>query len=457
MGSAASLFHIPNEKERQTLHRRIIPSDEQFEEQQERWNLLANHLTADLKERSGYAVRTWLQGSYKSGTQIRPVHRDEEFDIDLGVYFEWQGNPGDGRHRPNALRSFVQESLNAYARDNRDNVREVCPPKPRCCRIRFSKSFHIDVPAYHLDPSRDARTLATENGWETSDPKAFYVWFRNGFDDLARAKVRRHVKYVKAWAALKFDDDGTRPSSILLTVLVAEGAKALGPSGLNADDDTLRDILEKIVSRLKADRKVPNPVNHEESLARLSDAAMTTFIDRLKAFLSVAKRATAQKTEIGGADIWQEGFEHLFPMPDATKVLTEVARNLPIPTAMPEIKVTAVSRDNTARRFSDVNKIGPIPKNCDIRFEVVNPHAMPANSQVFWMVRNEGREAENINDLGHIAGGGLTASEHSAYRGTHYMDCVVKLAGQTIAMQAFRSRSPARRCRAEILFFGRTG
>ena len=29
------------------------------------------------------------------------------------------------------------------------------------------------------------------------------------------------------------------------------------------------------------------------------------------------------------------------------------------------------------------------------------------DSQIFWMVRNEGREAENINDLGHIAGRGL--------------------------------------------------
>ena len=51
------------------------------------------------------------------------------------------------------------------------------------------------------------------------------------------------------------------------------------------------------------------------------------------------------------------------------------------------------------------------------------------------MVRNEGREAENTNDLGHIAGRGLTAEERSAYRGTHYMDCVVKVAGQTVAMR----------------------
>ena len=46
------------------------------------------------------------------------------------------------------------------------------------------------------------------------------------------------------------------------------------------------------------------------------------------------------------------------------------------------------------------------------------------------MVRNEGREAENTNDLGHVAGQGLTAHERSAYRGRHYMDCVVKVGGR---------------------------
>jgi hypothetical protein len=103
---------------------------------------------------------------------------------------------------------------------------------------------------------------------------------------------------------------------------------------------------------------------------------------------------------------------------------------------VPEIKVTAVSRTNPAAgRFSGTNQIGPIPKDCDITFEVTNARGLPANAQIIWMVRNEGREAENTNDLGHFAGRGLVAKEHSAYRGTHYMDCVLKVAGQTVAVR----------------------
>jgi hypothetical protein len=113
----------------------------------------------------------------------------------------------------------------------------------------------------------------------------------------------------------------------------------------------------------------------------------------------------------------------------------KAAYPLPVRYAMPEIQVTATARNNPAGRFTGKNAIGPIPKNCDIRFQITNPHALPNRADIIWMVRNEGREAENINDLGHSAGRGLTASERSAYKGTHYMDCMVKVAGNTVAMR----------------------
>ena len=85
MGEAASYFHDANDAEKQTLHKRVTPNDSQFDEQQVRWNALADFMVDDLKERSGYAIRTWLQGSYKFATQVRPVRMNEEFDIDLGI------------------------------------------------------------------------------------------------------------------------------------------------------------------------------------------------------------------------------------------------------------------------------------------------------------------------------------------------------------------------------------
>ncbi|WP_354134689.1 hypothetical protein [Bradyrhizobium sp. S3.9.1] len=79
-----------------------------------------------------------------------------------------------------------------------------------------------------------------------------------------------------------------------------------------------------------------------------------------------------------------------------------------------------------------MDKIGPIPKGCEINFTLANAHAMPRGAVVTWMVRNSGIEAESLNDLGHRGEEGPSATEHSAYRGVHYMDVAVKLNGRLI-------------------------
>jgi hypothetical protein len=53
---------------------------------------------------------------------------------------------------------------------------------------------------------------------------------------------------------------------------------------------------------------------------------------------------------------------------------------------------------------------------------------------VQWIVRNEGRKAESINDMGHIAEIGQFACEHSADVGPHYRDCIVMSGDRVIAV-----------------------
>ena len=438
MGIASSLFYNSNDPDKQTLHRRIVPSDNQYDSQQERWNNLAEHLVSDLREQSGCSIRTWLQGSYKFGTQIRPARKGEEFDIDLGVYLEWDGAPEDGNLEPKEIKDLVQSALFAYDAD--DIVEVVEPPKTRCARIRFTGAFHIDVPAYHLDPGRDAGMLATEeSGWENSDPKALYSWFVDQFDDDTRVKTRRLIRYLKIWAALHFHDGTERPSSTLLTVLTAEATSKLGQNDLSADDHALTRTLEEMVNRLDNDRTVPNPASdsYENLAERLSDSAFDDFLEKLKKFWNTALAALACTDVLSAADRWSEAFEHFFPMPDLDD-LQETARvstQLPVLAFRPEVHVQAVTKGNEHRTWNGTNGIGPIPKNCKISFRITNAGQLPANSKIQWMVRNEGNEAEAINDLGHIAGTALTASEESAYRGTHYMDCVVRQHGVVIGMR----------------------
>jgi len=439
MGLAAKYIFDSADSAKQTLHRRIVPTDTQFEQQQARWNELADYLKPNLQKMSGASIRSWLQGSYKFGTQIRPVHKQDEFDIDLGIFFCWAGLPEDGENGPKALKNMVQESLREFVIENDDVIEVVSPPKKRCCRIRFRDDFHIDVPCYHLDEAQDSRSLATENDvWERSDPKAIYTWFKDLFSNYSRDRTRRLIRYMKTWATLKFPEAEDRPSSALLTVLVAEAVASLKDGLPGSEDEALDEIIRKLSDRVAINQEVKNPVDSTENLAcRMTQEAWKSFSDRLKEFSDISKQAVVAKDELLACSIWSGAFEHLFPLPDAQS-LEKCETNLPALRSVPEIDVQAVQRNNSNMHYCGVNKIGPIPKDCNIKFRVTNPHAMPTGTQFYWMVRNEGDEAEDANDLGHRAETGLTASEHSAYNGFHYMDCTAISSNQVVGVRRVR-------------------
>jgi Adenylyl/Guanylyl and SMODS C-terminal sensor domain len=277
------------------------------------------------------------------------------------------------------------------------------------------RQFPHRPPCYHLDPDADERTLATKAGWEISDPKALYLWFKEQFDDTARTKVRRQVRYLKCWAALKWQIGKGRPTSVLLTVLTAQALALLNDDQIGGDDDTLLAVLRQIARRVRRGAKIRNPLNPSEDINRLTESEWDNFCDGIDEFVKTAEAACAANSEIDAADQWTKAFAHFFPMPDATARTILAKSAALVPVTEPEIMVNAIAANNRHLRYSGVNKIGPIPKGCDITFKLVNPHSFPAGTTIEWVVRNEGGEAENINDLGHKAEASITASERSAY------------------------------------------
>jgi hypothetical protein len=442
MSCAARLF---NSKSDHTLYERITPSREQFSIQQARWNDLRDFLKSRLKDDTGYPMSSWLQGSYKFDTQIRPWTSEAQFDIDLGLYFEWPGKDEEGDYDPNGFKQFVQNALLDYAEDEDNDANDVEDPKERCCRISFNPDFHIDVPCYHLDRGDDHRALATETkGWEKSDPKIIYKWFNELYSDQKeRALLRRLVCYMKMWASLKIEEK-SRPSSITLTVLVGEALIPLDISGSVDDDDILGQIITAIAERLDGDDEVPNPVDKAENLNRLSASDTAALRSHLRDFEEIALRANAATTEANAAEIWTEAFEHFFPLPedldDDQAYNKEVGvheskvegKALMAYAFDPQIRIRAVSKNNSSYVKEGLNSIPTIVKNCSIRFELVNADALPTGSAVRWTVRNRGNEAWSKNDIGHHSGDAFVINETSAYNGNHAMDLTVYQYGRII-------------------------
>lgn len=434
MSTRSELFFSTN-PDKSTLHRRITPSDEQRALQQERWNHLMDYFKEDLKERTGCEVESWLQGSYKFGTQIRPHVLGGQFDIDLGVYFNWKKDEEGEKYSPQDLKSIVQQSLFKYVEilGPEEDAEVLRPSKKKCARITFLDNFHIDVPAYHQDTNTDARVLATEDhGWEYSDPRDIYNWFKDQVsDDDMRAVLRRLIRYLKMWAALNLEKED-RPSSIMLTVLATDAFKKADTRA--GDEFILLECVKHIIDALEASAGVFNPVNREENLNQLSRASYDSFHAQLQNLLRVAESALASSTIFEAATIWQKAFKQFIPLPDDEK--KEISTAIVPAVFVPDVRIQARSQTNRHYAKSWNNEVTSVPRDCTLLFTLMNAGELPEGAEIEWWVRNEGEEAEYVNDLGHYSGKKTTAKDSTSYHGRHHMDLTIKsISGEIIGFR----------------------
>lgn len=437
MGQAARLF---NGSAEQTLYGRVTPTPEQRQFLQDQWNAMADHLKAKLAD-WGYPVSTWLQGSYKYGTLIRPVHKGEEYDVDVGIYFSW--DPKDAVASPTAqqLRTWVQNELVEYKKGVAVLTEVVDPPKERCSRAIYQQQFHIDTPTYHLNPAKDARRLACLSGaWEDSDPKLLYKWFRDVIGPDNREQLRRLVRYLKGWAAVAFEEaPEARPSSILLTVTAAEAFNEMWGARLwgIADDDALIAIAAKLHERFNSDRKVPNPVDRKEELNRIPRDAWDAFLTRLAVLNDAAQAADAAEDEASAALAWEGAFSFLMPFPETDEVEVVESSSGRALMQVPDIDISVYDHKGGNLLATYRNEVPSVPKGRWLVFNIANRHVIPQYADISWTVRNDGAEADHIGDLGHIQRGISlnSAGEAAAYLGKHYMDCVIRLNGTVFAVR----------------------
>ncbi|WP_454690200.1 CBASS cGAMP synthase [Achromobacter aloeverae] len=437
MGQAARLFNGAAE---QTLYRRIAPSEEQRAFLQEQWNRLADYLRPTLAA-WGFPVTTWLQGSYKYGTLIRPVRLGESFDVDVGVYFSWDSAAPEARPAVGQLRDWVQSALSQFQHVTPAVKEVVDPAKERCSRAIYVQNFHIDTPVYHLDSVTDARRLACLSGqWEASDPKILYKWFRDIVALPQRDQLRRLIRYLKGWAAVAFvDAPESRPSSILLTVCASVAYRRMMDAGLTFadDDDALIALILKVYLSLREERRVENPVDHREDLNRIPDLAWQAFLVRLALLNDAAQSAAGAETEVDAALAWEGAFSFLMPFPEADEVeVVEPNTDLAL-MQVPDIDVEVYERKGGRLLARHRNEVPAVAQDRWLVFTIANRELLPNFADIAWTVRNAGDDADRLGDLGHTQRGIdlRSVEEHTSYLGKHFMDCVVRLNGSVFAMR----------------------
>jgi len=330
MGSCEKIFYDPD-KEVRTLTERITLSERQLDRARSCKDRLLACIKPELGRILGIEVRHWLQGSYKNHTLVRPTSIFEEFDIDVGLYL-FCNAPKIGIQAHKA-KSLLRRVLEHYVDTEADT--ELQPPKESCERLAYPPTFHIDLPLYYFDADSDTCQLATQSsGWTDSDPKALQDWFDEATKHLDRAKLRRAIRYLKIWVALKWskETEGRIPS-VALTVLVVKHFQ-----NEDGDDLTLAATAISISTYLASNSKVSSPVNGDDLLG-LTGQQLATARERLSTLASACQTVLHSNNSYEQYLIWAAIFEHMFPPYRENGIATIDNTNLPTITRPPQIQV----------------------------------------------------------------------------------------------------------------------
>ena len=228
----------------QALTEQLDISETDYERAKRAYESVAEVVT-DASDPALSGAVIFPQGSFATGTVIRPVDRnDGELDVDLACRLD----SDTGSMPPAMAMVLVGQQLLTHGR-----YQGKVEPKTRCWRVQYENAFHLDIcPLVRaLHGSADAIPDRKLNAWVDTDPHGYAVWF-NGlakqlvvaergahialdaqgevapFPADARGKgwLRRTVQLLKRnrdqWAAQQPADQGDfAPISVILTTLAA--------------------------------------------------------------------------------------------------------------------------------------------------------------------------------------------------------------------------------------------
>ena len=427
MGLCSKMFYEDSQNE--TLSSRLTLSPEQLEDAQNKKDNLLSYIKPELSRVFDTPVKHWLQGSYKNHTLIRPVRKGEEFDIDVGLYILC--NAEDEGLSALESKELNRAILNQFVQFNKEAKLEDC--KTNCERISYLSSFHIDIPLYFYDADTNTCKLANQNdGWVDSDPKSFQNWFDGAvskYDKTELSQLRRCIRYLKAWTALKAVVDGIYIPSIAITVLVVNHF-----TPIDGDDDALIDLVVEISSYIDEHDFLISPVGSSDLFGFNIDEYSNIRL-KLEAFRKTCEHVSKSDDSFMQYVLWNTIFEHMFPsFVDHISYVSDKT-NLPAITIQPKIRVRHMDKLKMVQSNTTAAMVSAY-KADKLYFSIDNANEYSPSSAVYWTVRNQGEEAKRINDLGHKANQTINEEryENCSYSGTHYMDCIIVDKGKILGV-----------------------
>lgn len=265
-------------------------SDTVFDSANKSYKALGEYLDNNLK---GYKVMIFPQGSMNLGTLIKPINKDDDYDLDAvcKVYYEFEF--------PSDLKNLIGDVLKESDGYSKLLVKEE---GKRCWTLKYSEdaNFHMDIlPSMPNKGVNNNSIIIThkEDGNYTfmvSNPEDYAAWFdklqererrvileRNKdkfsaeVEDLKKYKTRttlqKTIQILKRHRDIKYsnlpkEEKDKKPISIIITTLVGY---------MYTGEETILDLICKFVNNFQSYIEIDengkyiirNPINKDENFA----------------------------------------------------------------------------------------------------------------------------------------------------------------------------------------------
>ncbi|AWZ01969.1 hypothetical protein RHODOSMS8_02445 [Rhodobiaceae bacterium] len=274
-----------------------------------------NALTNDADYKNE-VIRTFLGGSYKRKTAIRPVMKDGETerpDVDIYVVVngsEWSKSPED----------IINDLYSALNRSRTElNITRL--KRNRCSIAVSTDKADMDVsPLLERSWSGFYRIGNRNTGeWYNTDPEGHTTWSAS-VNKGAGNRFNPMVKMLK-WNRREFPTKNKHPKSIALEALVAKHMSRTETHYGKLLHDTFDDIVSAYsMSRfLGTCPTIEDPcVPGGDLLGGVSGEAFSAYYDKLEYFRDEARKGLDSATQETATKHWRRILGQRFPAPKST-------------------------------------------------------------------------------------------------------------------------------------------
>lgn len=338
------------------------------------------------------------QGSFAQRTIIKPVGT-REYDADVLLALK--------EHPEWTPTQYTAELKKAFAGSSR--YKGMGHKRTRCVFVDYADEFHVDVVPYV--ESRSQITNNKIDDWETTDPQGFTAWLEGKSRIVGGGRLQAVLRLLKY---LRDSKTTFSIKSVLLTILVGERVEAWHTT---SDEKYYGDlptalvrILEDLDTYLQARAWLPtisDPAGTGQDYShRWDQDGYANFRRQIHYYVGKVREAYDETNKAASLAAWQAVFGASFTAPPATKLLAPtksaatapgeefIDRTLHIPVRITdEVRLVGRVRPAGKERAYDLPRRGDrVGKDRWIDFRLEDC-TVPAPYDVYWKVKNTGREA----------------------------------------------------------------